>query len=110
MSIIFGPGGNSEQYYNDGNKSSLNRPKYLHNIGLNGYEYQCNKGVHISMDSAKILGEEAKKYGIHLSIHSQYYVSLSSTEEEKRQKCLPLPPLSVCLQTFSALSVHTYTL
>lgn len=86
MSIIFGPGGNSEQYYNDGNKSSLNRPKYLHNIGLNGYEYQCNKGVHISMDSAKILGEEAKKYGIHLSIHSQYYVSLSSTEEEKRQK------------------------
>ncbi|MBO5408065.1 MAG: TIM barrel protein [Clostridia bacterium] len=86
MSIIFGPGGNSEQYYNDGNKSSMNRPQYLHNIGLNGYEYQCNKGVHISMDSAQILGEEARKYGVHLSIHSQYYVSLSSTEEEKRQK------------------------
>ncbi len=86
MSIIFGPGGNSEQYYDDGNKSSLNRPAYLHNIGLNGYEYQCNKGVHISIDSARILGEEAKKHGVHLSIHSQYYVSLSSVEEEKRQK------------------------
>lgn len=86
MKIVFGPGGNSEQYYNDGHKSSLERPKYLFDMGLNGYEYQCNKGVHISMDSARILGEEAKKYGVHLSIHSQYYVSLSSTEEEKRQK------------------------
>ncbi len=86
MKIVFGPGGNSEQYYNEGHKSSLERPKYLFDVGLNGYEYQCNKGVHISMDSARILGEEAKKYGVHLSIHSQYYVSLSSTEEEKRQK------------------------
>ncbi|MBP3448015.1 MAG: TIM barrel protein [Clostridia bacterium] len=86
MSIVFGPGGNSEQYYNEGYKSSLDRPGYLQKIGLNGYEYQCNKGVHISMDSARILGEEAKKYGVHLSIHSQYYVSLSSTEEEKRLK------------------------
>lgn len=86
MNIVFGPGGNSEQYYNDGHKSSLDRPAYLHQMGLNGYEYQCNKGVHISMDSARILGEEAKKHGVHLSIHSQYYVSLSSTEEEKRLK------------------------
>ena len=86
MNIIFGPGGNSEQYYNDGHKSSLDRPKYLAELGLNGYEYQCNKGVHISMDSARILGEEAKKHGVHLSIHSQYYVSLSSTEAEKREK------------------------
>ncbi|MBR5239021.1 MAG: TIM barrel protein [Clostridia bacterium] len=86
MSIIFGPGGNSEQYYDDGYKSSLDRPEYLAKIGLNGYEYQCNKGVHISMDSARILGEEAKKHGVHLSIHSQYYVSLSSTEAEKREK------------------------
>lgn len=86
MKIVFGPGGNSEQYYDDGFKSSLERPRYLAELGLNGYEYQCNKGVHISEDSARILGEEAKKYGIHLSIHSQYYVSLSSTEEEKRLK------------------------
>lgn len=86
MSIIFGPGGNSEQYYDAGYKSSLDRPEYLAKIGLNGYEYQCNKGVHISMDSARILGEEAKKHGVHLSIHSQYYVSLSSTEAEKREK------------------------
>lgn len=96
MQIVFGPGGNSEQYYNDGHKSSLERPSYLFDIGLNGYEYQCNKGVHISMDSARILGEEARKYGVHLSIHSQYYVSLSSTEEEKRLKSVEY--LLACFQ------------
>lgn len=84
MGIIFGPGGNSEQYYADGYKSSLERPKYLFGLGLNGYEYQCNKGVHISMDSARLLGEAAQQCGIHLSVHSQYYISLSSTQEEKR--------------------------
>ena len=86
MNIMFGPGGNSEAYYDAGYKSSLDRPKYLSQIGLNAYEYQCNKGVHISEDSARILGEEAKKHGVHLSIHSQYYVSLSSTDPEKREK------------------------
>lgn len=84
MKIVFGPGGNSEQYYADGHKSSLDRPEYLFQFGLNGYEYQCNKGVHISTDSAKLLGEAAKQYGVHLSVHSQYYISLSSVEEEKR--------------------------
>ena len=29
MSIIFGPGGNSEQYYDDGHKSSLDNTNYV---------------------------------------------------------------------------------
>ena len=86
MSIIFAPGGNTDRFYEEGYKSSLKMPEYLNKIGLNGYEYQCNKGIHISNDSAKKLGELAKEFGISLSIHSQYYISLSSTEEEKREK------------------------
>ena len=84
MEIKFGPGGNSESFYAAGYKSSLDMPKYLDQIGLNTYEYQCNKGVKISEKSARELGENAKKYGIALSVHSQYYISLSSVEEEKR--------------------------
>ncbi len=84
--IQFGPGGNSESFKAAGYKSSLDMPKYLHDIGLSTYEYQCNKGVKISESSALELGKNAKRYGISLSIHSQYYISLSSVEEEKRQK------------------------
>lgn len=86
MQIKFGPGGNSESFKTAGYKSSLDMPGYLKEIGLSAYEYQCNKGVKISEKSACALGENAKKFGISLSIHSQYYISLSSKEEEKRLK------------------------
>lgn len=86
MQMKFGPGGNSESFRAAGYKSSLDMPGYLGQLGLSAYEYQCNKGVKISEKSASILGENAEKFGICLSIHSQYYISLSSVEEEKRRK------------------------
>lgn len=86
--IIFAPGGNSDNFYNEKNKSSLQMPEYLKKIGLNGYEYQCNKGIHLSNDSAIKLGDLARENGISLSIHSQYYISLSSPELEKREKSI----------------------
>lgn len=86
--IIFAPGGNSDNFYNEGNKSSLKMPEYLKKIGLNGYEYECTKGIHLSNDSAIKLGELARENDIGLSIHSQYYISLSSTELEKREKSI----------------------
>lgn len=84
--IIFAPGGNSDNFYNQKNKSSLQMPEYLKKIGLNGYEYECTKGIHLSNDSAIKLGELSRENGINLSIHSQYYISLSSMEREKREK------------------------
>ncbi len=86
MEIKFGPGGNPLDFSEKGYKSSVMMPKYLSEIGLNAYEYQCNKGVKISEKTATELCDNAKKYNIFLSVHSQYYISLSSVEEEKRLK------------------------
>jgi len=85
---LFGPAGNCESFYATGHKSSLEIPKWLSENNLSAYEYQCGKGVKISEDSAVLLGIEAKKYGITLSVHAPYYISLSSTEEEKRIKSI----------------------
>lgn len=84
--ITFATGGNTDKFYSEGNKSSLKMPEYLKNIGLNGYEYECSKGIHLSNDSAVKLGELSRENKINLSIHSQYYISLSSSEVEKREK------------------------
>lgn len=83
MNPRFGPAGNSESFYLDGNKSSVEAPKWLNSLGLDAYEYQCNKGVNIGVDKAKQLGAEAEKYSIQLSIHAPYYINLSSLEEDK---------------------------
>ena len=80
----FGPAGNDESFYKAGYKVSEQMPKYLSEMGLNAYEYQCSRGVRISDEKAAKLKEEAEKYNISLSVHSPYYISLSTQEEEKK--------------------------
>lgn len=86
--IKFGPGGNSVSFYETGHKSSLEAPKWLSEIGLNAYEYECGNGVRITSETAGKFGEEAKNYGIEVSVHAPYFISLASEEEEKREKSI----------------------
>lgn len=80
----FGPAGNDEAFYAAGYKNSEQMPKFLYEMGLDAYEYQCSRGVKISDEKAAKLKAEAEKYGISLSVHSPYYISLSTQEESKQ--------------------------
>ena len=82
----FGPAGNSDSFYAAGFKSSLDMPKWLAGVGLNAYEYQCGRGVHIKEKTALKLGEEAREHGIALSVHAPYYISLGTTDQGIRAK------------------------
>ena len=82
--IKFGVAGNPQDFYDKNNKSSEQMPKYLSNMGLDAYEYQCSRGVRISDDKIEKIRNESEKYGITLSIHAPYYISLSTQEEEKK--------------------------
>lgn len=88
MSAILGPAGNCEDFYEAGHKSSLEAPEWVKANGLGAYEYQCGKGVKISEEAAKKLGRRAEECGIALSVHAPYYISLSSTESEKRDNSI----------------------
>lgn len=81
---FFGPAGNEKSFTEAGHKDVLEAPEYVFNLGLTAYEYQGGHGVNISAKKAHTLGEQAKKFGIRLSIHAPYYISMSSVEEEKR--------------------------
>ena len=84
--IKFGPAGNPDNFYASGLKASVDMPKWLKETGLNAYEYQCSKGVKITEKTANELGKNAQENGIALSVHSPYFISLSSVEKEKRDK------------------------
>lgn len=80
--ISFGPGGNSASWGN--RKFPAELPRYLKDLGLNGYEVECGRGVRIS-EAAKALPKLAEENGIYVTLHAPYFISLSSVEEEKRQ-------------------------
>ena len=80
----FGPGGNSDSFYNEGKKSTVQAPAWLSARGLDAYEYQAGNGLTAGDASLRKVGEEAQKYGILMSLHTPYFISLSGVEEEKR--------------------------
>jgi deoxyribonuclease-4 len=82
--IWFGPAGNSNSFYDQGFSHSWQMPEWLSEMGLNTYEYQCNKGVNLKDETARKIGEKAKEANIRLSVHAPYYINLSSAEQEKR--------------------------
>lgn len=82
--IKFGPAGNDDEFYNSGFKNSEQMPEFLASRGLSAYEYQCSRGVRVSDEKAAKLKAMAEKYNISLSVHSPYYISLSTQEEEKK--------------------------
>ena len=84
----FGPGGNSESFYNEKFKSTTQAPAWLAARGLDAYEFQGGNGISAGDATLAKIGEEAKKHGILMSVHTPYYISLSGVEEEKRLKSL----------------------
>lgn len=84
MSAKFGPAGSCEAFREAGFKSTSDAPKWLKEMGLDAYEYQCGQGVRGSEAAFKKIGEAARESGIQLSLHAPYFISLSGTEEEKR--------------------------
>lgn len=86
--IKFGPAGNCDMFYSSGNKSTVQIPSFLAEIGLNAYEIQCGRGVRMNAQSAEKLAIGAKTFNISLSVHAPYYISMSGIEEEKRLKSI----------------------
>lgn len=79
---VFGSAGNPEEFYQAGYKASVHMPKWLADQNLSAYEYQCSRGANVKEDTARLIGQQAMQYGIRLSIHAPYYISLATTDPE----------------------------
>jgi deoxyribonuclease-4 len=84
----FGPGGNSESFYAEGKKATVQAPEWVKNRGLDAYEFEAGNGLNAGEATLRKIGEEAKKHGILMSFHTPYFISLSGIEEEKRLKSI----------------------
>lgn len=86
MNPTFGPGGNGNWFYADGNKSTLQSPEWLKRQGLDAFEYEAGNGISAGEGTLRAIGDKAREHGIRMSLHTPYFISLSGTEEEKRLK------------------------
>ena len=85
MSALFGPAGNAENFPY---KSSADAPRWLRELGLDCYEYQCGKGIHVGEATARKVGLAAAEQGITLSLHAPYFINLANPDPESLQKTI----------------------
>ena len=84
----FGPGGNSAEFMAAGYKSTKDAPAWVRATGLDAYEYEAGNGIAGSEATLTAIGEEAKRAGIRMSLHTPSFISLSGIEQEKRLKSI----------------------
>ena len=85
MSAIFGPAGNAESFPY---KSSADAPRWLAELGLDCYEYQCGKGVNVREETARNIGAAAVAAGIRLSLHAPYFINLANPDRSALEKTI----------------------
>ena len=85
MSALFGPAGNAESFPY---KSSADAPRWLAQLGLDCYEYQCGKGVNVGEGTARKIGAAAREAGVRLSLHAPYFINLANPDPDSLQKTI----------------------
>ena len=85
---LFGPGGNGDLFYAQGGKGTVDAPRWLSGYGLDAYEFEAGNGVSAGEATLRKIGDEAEKYGIAMSLHTPYFISLSGVDPEKRLKSI----------------------
>ena len=85
MEFRIGPAGNSDSFYEEGMKSSVQAPGWLRDRGLNAYEYSLGHGISLTEKTALAIREQAEACGVQVSVHAPYYINLASPDPEKRE-------------------------
>lgn len=88
LTPLFGTAGNSDTFTNTVSKSSAKAPAWLKSIGLDAYEYQCGKGVHVGEGTAREVGLNARQAGITLSLHAPYFINLANPDPDSLRKTI----------------------
>ena len=63
-------------------KSSVDGVKTVAELGLNAMEISFTHGIHMSLETAKKIGDIAKELDVELSIHVPYFVNLASEKKK----------------------------
>ena len=78
--ILFGPSGNSESFYAEGNESTLQAGKWLKDKGLDLFEYSFGRGYRMNFETAKLIGDEFAKHQIEISLHAPYFINFATED------------------------------
>ena len=84
--IKFGPSGNCESFYAEGNTHTEQAAAFVKKRGLDCFEYSFGRGVRMTEDKAISIGEAFKKEGVEISAHAPYFINFANPDDEMAAK------------------------
>ena len=84
--IKFGPSGNCESFYAEGNKHTEQAAAFVKKRGLDCFEYSFGRGVRMTEDKAISIGEAFADAGVEISVHAPYFINFANPDDDMAQK------------------------
>ncbi len=84
--IKFGPSGNSIAFSQAGLSKSEDSAKWVKNLNLSCFEYSFGRGVSITDERAKSIGNAFREVGVEISVHAPYYINFANVDDEMAKK------------------------
>ncbi len=82
-----GPSGNSESFYEQGYKQTIDTFSWQqHHFQLDAFEIPFGRGISMSQDTARAIGEAASSADVSLSVHAPYYINLANPDAALAEK------------------------
>lgn len=84
--IKFGPSGNCDSFYAEGNAHTEQAAAFVKKRGLDCFEYSFGRGVRMTEDKAISIGEAFAAEGIEISAHAPYFINFANPDDEMAAK------------------------
>ena len=84
--IQFGPSGNSESFYEKGYSHTEEAARFVKEMGLDCFEYSFGRGVNLSSQKARSIGNAFASAGVEISVHAPYFINFANPDEEMAKK------------------------
>ncbi len=84
--IKFGPSGNCESFYAEGNAHTEQAAAFVKARGLDCFEYSFGRGVRMTEAKAISIGEAFAKENVGISVHAPYFINFANPDDEMAAK------------------------
>ncbi len=84
--IKFGPSGNSISFEEEGHRHTEEAALFVKNRGLDCFEYSFGRGIRMTEEKARSIGDAFQKAGVEISVHAPYFINFANPDDEMAEK------------------------
>lgn len=84
--IKFGPSGNSQSFYDEGNDGTEQAALFCKRRSLDCFEYSFGRGVRMSDAKASSIADAFRRENVEISVHAPYFINFANPDAEMALK------------------------